>query len=93
MDERASQVPISLQFARLQLMGVTMAKPKLIGQQSGEYFVLTCEQCKAETDNEYLGDDGAMPSFAASCRMCGSKWQFKFNDARWSRLPGDPMLR
>ena len=60
------------------------------GKKSGEYFVIECQQCKEETDNEYLGWVSETPQFRATCGKCGTHTTLKLTGDCWQGLPRFP---
>ena len=57
------------------------------GRESGDYFLIFCKECGAETENEYLGGDPAQPHFKAKCGNCGEETTLKLSGNYWKGLP------
>jgi hypothetical protein len=57
------------------------------GEDSVDYFVILCDACSEETENEYLGWDPGVPHFRATCRRCGESKTLKLTVGRWKGLP------
>jgi hypothetical protein len=62
----------------------------LMGESSGDYFMIKCVACGEETKNEYLGWDPGVPYFRATCVKCGESTTLKLSVALWSGLPLRP---
>ena len=60
------------------------------GQTGADYFLIICEKCGKETENEYLGYDPAVPHFRAKCEKCGTSGAWKLQAGAWKGLPATP---
>lgn len=67
--------------------------PEIVGKMSGDCFNIYRADCGNPTKNLYLGGDPVAPRRQATCEVCMKVGIYRFDAARWRRLPLEPEQR
>lgn len=68
----------------------TLGDSRVVGAESGDYFLFRCTKCGEEIDLTYRGRDPSAPYFIYSCSKCKKKGSFKFQIPKSHGFPLKP---